>query len=223
MGYIFIRSVFMAFGIMTFIFSGETSAGTEREAIQALQTVCRSLEVARGRFTQVAHSAATGRQYKESGWFAWVRPDHLRWVYKEPEAKDMVWDGDYLGFYIPEDCVVYEENDTHQLGEQNPFIGFIRNCTPGSWKMHLIEFTHESKAMTWKFQSVGKNESRVWETFVLTWQSQGRRIILETRDGLSNRVVYELNLERVEKIPESTWDVRYPEQCERMPFTEHGK
>lgn len=190
-------------------------------ALESLTQVCQAWSEVKGEFKQMAKSAASGRLMEEKGWFAWKRPDHLRWVYEEPEKKDLILNGQYLQFYVEIDCVIYEESDV-RTGVY-PFIDFVRTCTPDLSLVKLREYQQIKGGERWVFEPRNADESSLnWQEFIIEWYPPDR-LHFETRDLLDNRVIYLLKKDIGHMPEESDWEVQFPTTCERLPFGLEGE
>lgn len=92
--------------------AGEAEPGPEekiaaRMVLERLDARLATMRSMRGRFIQTFTSAGLGVPQAESGRFALLKPDRLRWDYTAPEKKTAVSDGEHTWLHVPEEGVVY--------------------------------------------------------------------------------------------------------------------
>jgi outer membrane lipoprotein carrier protein len=78
-----------------------------RRVLERLDSRLATMRSMKGRFIQTFTSAGLGVPQAESGRFALLKPDRLRWDYTSPEKKTAVSDGDHTWLHVPEEGVVY--------------------------------------------------------------------------------------------------------------------
>ncbi len=210
----FVLSFWMVLGWVS-----ANAASPEEAPLQALNALCETLVEVKGEFIQIARSAASDRTVEERGWFAWMRPDHLRWVYETPEKKDMIMKGNYLAFYVAADCVIYEDPDAATT-QNNPLIEFIRSCVPDLDAVQLADYQRLKGGERWIFEPRDPAENEVsWRRFIIEWYPPSS-LRFESLDWLDNRVIYLLKWESGVRPLPGDWEVTFPPECERMPFGE---
>ncbi len=81
----------------------QSPAAPEQDPVQRVQSWLDSWSRLQGRFQQAVASPTLPREQVESGEFAVMRPDRMRWDYREPESKLALTDGTTTWLYLPED------------------------------------------------------------------------------------------------------------------------
>ena len=194
-----------------------SAAAPEEDPLEALHALCETLAAVKGEFIQIARSASSDRTVEERGWFAWERPDHLRWVYETPEKKDMIMKGNYLAFYVAADCVIYEDPDAASA-QDNPLIEFIRSCVPDLDVVRLMDYRRIEGGERWIFEPRDAAADEVsWRRFIIEWYPPSS-LRFESLDWLDNRVIYLMKWNPGTHPQPGDWDVSFPSDCERMPF-----
>ena len=125
---------------------------TPQEAANRAENKLRSLRSLQAKFEQFYYSSSISTPLREKGDFYFLKPDLMKWEYKEPEKKIFLYKQGYFQFYLPEDNQLIRSSLSQEAHKAEIVTLLSGNSRiPDNYKVEFSSFpTKNSKAIQLK-------------------------------------------------------------------------
>ena len=129
-----------------------------KKLVNRLESFYLSVKSFKADFTQEIHLKGFETVRRSSGTVWFVKPNRMRWDYKRPKRKVVLFDGEYLWMYLPLEYQAYRRKSEYAFESQLPLL-FLegKGSLARDFKVELLE----SGGSTWLLKLVPKKKDPV--------------------------------------------------------------
>jgi len=108
--------------VIMFIVATASAKPAPKELVGKLESFYLSVKSLKSNFTQEIHISGFETVRKSSGTVWFLKPEKMRWDYKKPKNKVVLFDGEYLWMYLPLEYQAYKQRASFAFTSQLPLL-----------------------------------------------------------------------------------------------------